>query len=185
MAKLIYSALTSLDGYIEDADGRFDWARPDPEVHAFINERLQAVPIHMYGRRMYEVMKVWEAPQPPDAPATMRDFAASWQAADKVVYSRTLAAVETERTRIVRDFVPAAVRQLKARAQGDLLVGGAELAGRALAAGLVDEVHLYLAQIIVGGGKRALPDGVRLELALVDERRFAGGMVYLRYARRA
>jgi dihydrofolate reductase len=162
----------------------FDWAVPDEEVHAFINDRVQAATIHLYGRRMYDAMKGWEAAPSTGAPAATRDFAAIWQAADKVVYSRTLENIETTRTRLERDFVPDAVRQLKARADRDLLVGGAELAGHAFAAGLVDEVHLYLAPIMVGGGKRALPDGVRLELELADERRFARGMAYVRYRRR-
>ena len=184
MGKLIYSALTSLDGYIEDADGGFAWAAPDNEVHAFINEREQAVTTHLYGRRMYDVMKYWEAAPPPDAAATLRDFAAIWQAADKVVYSRTLEHVDTARTRLERDLVPDGVRKLKADAERDLSIAGAELAGCALAAGLVDEIQLYIVPVIVGGGKRALPDGVRLDLSLAEERRFASGMVFLRHTRR-
>ncbi len=186
MAKLIYSAITSLDGYIEDADGSFDWAVPDDEVHGFINDLERPVGTHLYGRRMYETMVGWETdPTLGDQSPFMRDFAQIWQAADKVVYSKTLAAVSTRRTRIERDFDPHAVRQMKASAGRDLTVGGPALAAHALRAGLVDECHLFVAPIVVGGGKPSLPDGVRLELELLDERRFRSGMVYLRYRTRA
>lgn len=182
MGKLIYMPLCSLDGYVEDASGRFDWAAPDEEVHAFVNDRMRGASLHLYGRRMYETMKFWEATPPADEPAPIRDFAALWQAAEKVVYSRTLQEVASRRTRLERDFVPDAVRKLVAAAPGDVGIGGAELAGRALAAGLVGEVHLYLAPVMVGGGKRVLPSGVRVDLKLLEERRFTGGMVFVRYA---
>ena len=183
MARLIYSAIASLDGYVADAAGAFDWAAPDEEVHAFVNDLERPVGTYLYGRRMYETMVYWEtadavAGQPP----VMLDFAELWRAADKVVYSRTLATVAGARTRIERDFDPGAVRQLKASAERDIGVGGPELAAHALRAGLVDELQLFVVPMVVGGGSRALPDDVRLKLELLDERRFAGGMVYLRYA---
>jgi dihydrofolate reductase len=182
MAKLIYSAITSLDGYIEDADGKFGWAEPDEDVHAFVNDLMRDVGTHLYGRRMYETMAVWET-EPAHAAASpvTADFARIWQAADKIVYSTTLDTAVTTRTRIERVFDPDAVRALKAAAGADLLVGGAELAGHACRAGLVDEVHLFLTPISVGGGKPALPRDVRVTASLVDERRFPGGMVHLRY----
>jgi dihydrofolate reductase len=185
MARLIYSAITSLDGYVADAEGNFDWAVPDEEVHTFINDLERPVGTYLYGRRLYEVMVAWEtahtlANQPP----FMRDFARIWQAADKIVYSRTLKTVSSARTRIERDFDPEAVRQMKARAVRDILVGGPDLAARAIEAALVDEWHLFVAPVVVGGGKQSLPDGVRLELELVDERRFGNGMVYLHYRTR-
>lgn len=182
MAKLIYSAIASLDGYIEDESGSFDWAAPDEEVHAFVNDLERPVGTYLYGRRMYETMVYWEtahtvAGQPPYT----LDFAEIWQAADKVVYSRTLEAASSDRTRIERDFDPEAIRQLKDAADRDLTVGGPDLAAQALRAGLVDELHLFLMPVAVGGGKQALPDGVRVGLELLDERRFGSGVVYLRY----
>jgi dihydrofolate reductase len=182
VAKLIYSAIASLDGYVADEHGKFDWAEPDAEVHAFINDLERPVGTYLYGRRMYGTMAVWETV--PDLAArseVARDFAQIWQAADKIVYSRTLDEAPTARTRIERDFDPEAVRQMKASAGSDLSVGGADLAGDALEAGLVDECHLFVAPIVVGGGKRWLPDDVGLELELLDERRFGGGMVHLHY----
>ena len=179
MGRLIYSAIASLDGYVADAEGKFDWAAPGPEVHAFVNDLERPVGTHLYGRRMYEVMAWWEA-NDDDAPV-MRDFAGIWRAADKIVYSTTLETTSSARTRIERDFDPEAVRRLKAQAGRDLTVGGPHLAGQAIAAGLVDECHLFFVPVMVGGGTRALPDGVRVELELVDERRFASGVVYLRY----
>lgn len=183
MARLIYAAITSLDGYVEDEDGKFDWAMPDEEVHAFVNELERPVGTHLYGRRMYETMVFWESP--PDLagqPAFVRDFAEIWQAADKIVYSRTLPTASGARTRIERDFDPEAVRRLKATAARDLTVGGPELAAQAIEAGLVDEYHLFLVPVAVGGGKRSLPgDRVRVNLELLDERRFRSGTVYLRY----
>ncbi len=185
MAKLIYSAITSLDGYIADEHGNFDWAAPDEEVHTFVNELERPVGIYLYGRRMYEVMVFWETAHTlADQRPVMQDFAKLWQAADKVVYSRTLAAASTTRTRIERDFDPEAVRQLKASAGRDLSVGGPHLAGQAIKAGLVDEYHLFLTPVVVGGGNQSLPDNVRVQLELLDERRFGGGVVYLRYRTR-
>jgi dihydrofolate reductase len=185
MAKLIYSAITSLDGYIADEDGNFDWAAPDEEVHTFVNDLQRPVGTYLYGRRMYEVMVAWETADTfADQRPVMQDFAAIWQAADKVVYSRTLETVSSARTRIQRDFDPEAVRQLKATAGGDLTVGGPDLAAQAFKAGLVDECHLFLAPMVVGGGNRSLPDKVRLKLELLDERRFGNGMVHLRYRTR-
>ncbi len=182
MAKLIYSAITSLDGYVADADGTFDWAAPDPEVHAFVNDLERPVGTYLYGRRMYEVMLAWETGRPLPGPSPVtRDFAGLWRAADKVVYSRTLEAPSSGRTRVERAFDPEAVRRLKASAARDLSVGGPGLAAHALAAGLVDEVHLFLHPIVVGGGTPALPDRVRFRLELLGEHRFAGGVVHLHY----
>jgi dihydrofolate reductase len=182
MAKLIYSAITSLDGYTADEDGNFDWAAPDEEVHTFINDLEQPVGTYLYGRRMYEVMTGWETdPTLADQSPVMRDFAELWQAADKIVYSRTLDTVATARTRIERDFDPEGVWQMKGAAGRDLSVGGPDLAAQALKAGLVDEYHLFVTPIIVGGGNPSLPDKVRLKLELLDERRFGNGTVYLRY----
>lgn len=182
MATLIYSAIASLDSYVADEAGNFDWAAPDEEAHAFINDLERPVGTYLYGRRMYDVMAFWEtlpsdAPEPP----VMHDFAAIWRAADKVVYSRTLAATSTTRTYIEREFDPAAVRRLKASATRDISVGGPGLAAEALRAGLVDECQLFIAPIVVGGGTPWLPDGLLMPLELLDERRFGSGMVYLRY----
>jgi dihydrofolate reductase len=183
MAKLIYSAIASLDGYVEDESGRFDWAAPDDEVHAFVNELERSVGTFLYGRRMYETMVFWETVGTgAEQPAVVRDFAQIWQAAGKIVYSRTLNGVSSERTRLERNFDPPAVQQLKQSSEPDITVGGAELAGQAISAGLVDECHLLLVPIIVGGGRRALPAGVRRQLQLLDERRFSSGVVHLRYA---
>jgi dihydrofolate reductase len=179
MAKLIYSTIASLDGYIADEDGNFDWAAPDEEVHAFVNDLERPVGTYLYGRRMYEVMAVWETIDDP-APV-MRDYAEIWRAADKVVYSKTLDAVPTPRTRLERDFDPDAVRRMKATAQSDISVGGPELAAQAIAAGLVDELHLFVTPVVVGRGKRSLPNNVRVNLELLDERRFGDGVVHLHY----
>jgi dihydrofolate reductase len=182
MAKLIYSAITSLDGYVADEDGNFDWAAPDEEVHSFVNELERQVGTYLYGRRIYETMVYWETAHTlPDQPPVVEDFAQIWQAADKIVYSRTLETVSSARTRIERDFDPEAVGQLKASAGRDLSVGGPDLAAQAIKAGLVDEYHLFLTPIVVGGGKQSLPDNVRLELELLDERRFGSGVVHLHY----
>jgi dihydrofolate reductase len=185
VSKLIYSAITSLDGYIADEDGNFDWGVPDEEVHTFINDIGRPVGTYLYGRRMYEVMAAWEDGESfaDEAPA-MQDFAQIWQAAEKIVYSRTLETVSTAKTRIERDFDPDAVRRLKAAASRDLTVAGPGLAAHAFKAGLVDECHLFLAPIVVGGGTQSLPDHVRLPLELLDERRFGNGFVYLRYRTR-
>ena len=182
MAKLIYSAITSLDAYVADEDGTFDWAAPDEDVHRFVNELERPVGTYLYVRRMYTVMSYWEDPpglagQPP----FIQDYAEIWQGAGKVVYSRTLESASTARTRIERDFDPEAVRRMKAAAEADIGVGGPELAAQAIRAGLVDEFHLFLTPILVGSGNRALPDGVRLQLELLDERRFDNGTVHLHY----
>jgi dihydrofolate reductase len=184
MARLIYSMLMSLDGYITDEDGNFDWAEPDAEVHAFANDLERSVGTHLYGRRMYEVMQYWETLPLDEEPAHIREYAEIWRAADKVVYSRTLTSTSSSRTRIERDFDPDTVRQMKESADRDLTVGGSDLAAQAIKAGLVDEVQLFLAPTVVGGGTRSLPDGIRLDLELTDERRFEGGMVFLRYRTR-
>jgi dihydrofolate reductase len=181
MAKLIYVSIESLDGYVADEDGRFDWAEPDEEVHAFVNEVEGPVGTYLLGRRMYEVLVYWETLDLADEPPVIRGFAEIWRAADKVVFSRTLAAVASARTQIEREFEPEAVRQLKADADRDLSVGGPGLAAHAFAAGLVDELHLFVAPVVVGGGTRSLPDGVRADLELLDERRFGNGTVYLHY----
>lgn len=182
MAKLIYAAIASLDGYVEDADGRFDWSEPDEEVHAFVNELERPIGTYLYGRRMYETMVFWETVSPnADEPAVFLDYAAVWQAADKVVYSRTLPHVSSANTRLERDFDPDQVRQLKQASATDISVGGAELAGHAFRAGLIDECHLFLCPIVVGGGKRALPDAARAQLELLDERRFTNGVVHVHY----
>lgn len=186
MAKLIYSAIMSLDGYIEDPDGKFDWAVPDEEVHRFINDLERAAGTYLYGRRMYETMMGWETdPSFAAESPFMRDFAEIWQAADKIVYSRTLKAVSTAKTRIDRHFDPEAVQQLKATTRQDILIGGPDLAAHAFRARLVDECHLFLAPIAVGGGKQSLPNSVRVELELLEERGFGNGMVYLHYRTRS
>ncbi len=181
MAKLIYTAIASLDGYIEDESGQFDWAAPDEEVHTFINDLERPVGVYLYGRRMYETMRVWETdPSLTEEPIT-RDFAHIWQSADKIVYSTTLQAAPTRRTRIERHFDPAVVRGIIASSDRDVAIGGPSLAYHAFQAGLVDECHLFLVPVVVGGGKPALPHGVRLNLDLRDVRRFANGTLHLRY----
>jgi dihydrofolate reductase len=182
MAKLIYAAIASLDGYVEDEEGGFDWAMPDEEVHAFANDLERPIGTYLYGRRMYETMVFWEtASAEADEPAVFRDYAEIWRAAEKIVYSRTLQTVSSARTRIERDFDRDAVRRLTQSSGADIAIGGAELAGQAIGAGLVDECHLLLCPIVVGGGKRALPDSVRAQLELLDERRFRNGVVHLHY----
>jgi dihydrofolate reductase len=181
MAKMIYSAITSLDGYVADEDGNFDWAEPDEEMHTFVNELERPVGTYLYGRRIYEVMVAWETMDLSDQPPFIRDYAEIWRAADKVVYSTTLETTSSDRTRIERDFDPEAVRQMKARAERDISVGGPHLAAIAIGAGLVDELHFFLAPIVVGGGTRSLPDDVRVELELLDERRFGNGTVHLHH----
>jgi dihydrofolate reductase len=181
MAKLIYGAIASLDGYVADEDGKFDWCMPDEEVHAFVNDLERPVGTYLYGRRMYDVMVAWETMDLAGRSPVMRDYAELWRAADKIVYSTTLQVAASARTRIERDFDPEAVRRLKAQAECDISVGGPGLAGQAIRAGLVDEYHLFLSPVIVGGGTRALPDGVGRQLELLDERRFANGVVHLHY----
>jgi len=183
MAKLIYSAIASLDGYIEDEQGKFDWAAPGEEEHAFVNDLERPIGTHLYGRRMYETMVYWETVGTgADQPAVIRDFAETWRAAEKIVYSRTLQSPSSVRTRIENDFDAGAITRLKESADRDITIGGATLAGEAMAAGLVDECHLFLTPIIVGGGKRALPDNVRAQLGLLAERSFRSGVVHLHYA---
>jgi dihydrofolate reductase len=182
MAKLIYSAIASLDGYVEDAEGKFDWAAPDGEVHAFVNDLERPIGTYLYGRRMYETMVFWETVSTGvDQPTASRDFADIWRSAEKVVYSRTLQTVSSARTRIERDFDIDAIRRLKQTSGPDITIGGAELAGQAIRAGLVDECHLFLTPILVGRGKPALPENVRTPLELLDERRFESGVVHLHY----
>jgi dihydrofolate reductase len=185
VARLIYSAITSLDGYVADQDGNFDWAAPDEEVHAFVNDLERPIGTYLYGRRMYEVMVFWETAHAiTDQPPCVRDFAQIWRAADKIVYSTTLETTSSARTRVQRDFDPEAVRQMKATAGRDLSVGGPELAAQAIKAGLVDEYHLLITPVVVGGGTQSLPSDVRLKLELLDERRFDNGVVHLHYRTR-
>jgi len=182
VARLIYSAITSLDGYVADEAGNFDWAAPDEEVHRFVNDLERPVGTYLYGRRMYEVMVAWEAAEKfAEQTTVVTDFARVWQAAEKLVYSRTLKAVSSARTRMERDFDPEAIRQMKASAVRDITVGGPELAAQAIRAGLVDEFHLFVTPVVVGGGTPALSDHVRVKLELLHERRFGSGVVYLRY----
>lgn len=185
-ARLVYLALESVDGYIEDRQGKFDWARPDDEVHWFVNELLRPVGTYLYGRRMYETMQGWETEYGRESdPPRMRDFAQIWRAADKVVYSKSLKQVSTPKTRLERTFEVDVLRAMKAQADRGLAIGGPELAAHAFRAGLIDDIHLLIAPRIVGGGKPSLPDGLDLKLELVDERRFPKSSVaYLRYAAR-
>ena len=185
MANLVYVANTSLDGYTEDKDGKFDWTEPSEEYFRFITNLVRATRTHLYGRRMYESMLVWETdPNLAAQSPLMRDFAEVWQAANKIVYSRTLENISTRKTQLEQSFDPEAIRRLKAASEHDILIGGPELTAHAFRAGLIDECHLFLIPILVGGGKPALPDNVRLELELVAERRFGSGTVYLGYRTR-
>jgi dihydrofolate reductase len=181
MAKLIYLILASLDGYIADKDGKFGWAEPDEEVHVFVNDLERSVGTYLYGRGMYEVMTAWETLDLADEPPVMKDYAEIWRAADKIVFSRTLESVSSAKTRLEREFDSAAIRRLKEQAGRDLAVAGPGLAAEAIKAGLVDELQLFLAPVIVGAGKRALPDDVRVDLELLEERRFGSGFVFVRY----
>jgi dihydrofolate reductase len=184
MAKLIYSAITSLDGYIEDGEGNFDWGAPDEEVHSFINELERPVGTYLYGRRMYETMVYWETVQAfADQPPCVQDFTVLWRAADKIVYSKSLETVSSAKTRIEREFDPRAIQEMKAVREHDITVGGPNLAAQAFNAGIVDECQLFLTPIVVGGGKRSLPINIRLELELLSERRFRSGVVFLHYRR--
>jgi|SRR5271157_139055 len=185
MARLIYVANSSLDGYIEDRQGKFDWTEPSEEVFRFITNLVRSATTYLYGRRLYDTMLVWETdPSLAAASPFMRDFAEMWQAAEKIVYSRTLETVSTRKTQLERSFDAEAIRQLKETAEADILIGGAELAAAAFRAGLIDECQLFLIPILVGGGKQALPSNVRLELELLEERRFVSGTVFLRYRAR-
>ncbi len=181
MAKLIYSAIASLDGYIEDEHGQFGWAKPDDEVHAFVNDLERPVGTYLYGRRMYETMVFWETVSTSGEPEVFEDYAELWRAADKIVYSHTLEKVSSAQTRIEREFDPSTIRALKQVSPADISIGGSELAGQALAAGLIDELHLLLHPIIVGSGKPALPHHVRAHLEVIDQRRFESGVVHISY----
>jgi dihydrofolate reductase len=179
MAKLIYSAITSLDGYIEDEDGNFDWAEPDEEVFSFVNDLERSVGTYLYGRRMYETMVFWETDH--DSDAVARDFASIWRSAEKVVFSRTLQTPTSGNTRIERQFDLRVIREMKSSRERDITVGGPNLAAQAFKAELVDECQLFLTPVVVGDGKPSLPNDVRLDLELLDERRFRNGVVFLHY----
>lgn len=183
-SKLIYSMLMSLDGYTEDKNGKFGWGMPeDEEVHAFVNERGKSLGTYLYGRRMYDTMVFWEtADKEQDMPKVFLDYARQWQAAEKIVFSKTLHETKSERTKIEREFDPEAIREMKASSGHDISVDGPELAGQAIKAGLVDEFQLIICPVIVGGGKRFFPDNVDLKLQLLEEKQFASGIVFLRYA---
>ena len=181
MAKLIYAALASLDGYVADEDGNFDWAEPDQEVHSFVNDLERSVGTMLLGRRMYDVLAVWDTMETADEPGPIKDYAEIWRETDKIVYSKTLESVSGANTRIERSFEADAVRRMKEEAAQDLSVGGPDLAAQAIRAGVVDEIQLFLAPIVVGGGTPALPKGVRVTLELLDERRFGNGTMFLRY----
>jgi dihydrofolate reductase len=186
MAKLIYSVIMSLDGYIADEQGNFDWAAPDDEVHAFVNDLERGIGTHLFGRRMYEVMVAWETPDTfAEQSPVLQDYAKVWKAADKIVYSKTLETVTSARTRIERTFDREAVRRMKSQAIRDVSVGGPNLAAQAMKAGLVDEIHLFAVPVVVGGGNQAFPDHVRVNLELLAERRFSSGTVHLHYRIRA
>jgi dihydrofolate reductase len=182
IAKLIFSANTSLDGYVADAEGKFDWSTPDEEVHRFINDLERRIGTHLYGRRMYEVLVAWETiGSHPDEPPYIYEYGEIWRAAEKIVYSTTLETVSSARTRIEREFDPEAIRKMKASLDRDISVGGPTLAAEAIRAGLVDDYHFLVSPVVVGGGLRTLPDGFRVDLELLDERRFDNGVVYLHY----
>jgi dihydrofolate reductase len=185
MTQLIYSAITSLDGYIEDSNGKFDWAQPDEEVHTFINDLERTAGTYLFGRRMYETMMVWETDPSlaSDSPIT-RDFAEIWREADKIVYSKTLKAISTSKTRIEQAFDPEAIRRMKVATEHEIIIGGPNLAAQAFRSGLIDECHLFIIPIMVGSGKKSLPDNIHLELELLDEHRFRSGVVFLRYQTR-
>jgi dihydrofolate reductase len=185
MGRLVYTTICSLDGYTADADGKFDWAMPDEEEHAFVNDLERPVGTYLYGRRMYETMAVWQEMGGPDVSPVENDYAEVWRAADKVVYSTTLPEVSTPRTRLERAFDADAVRRLVADTDRDVGIGGSTFAASVVRAGLVDDLHLFLHPVVVGGGTRALPDGVRLHLDLVEEHRFGSGVVHLRYTVRS
>jgi dihydrofolate reductase len=181
VGRLLYAAISSLDGYVADREGQFDWSAPDEQVHAAVNDLMRPVSTHLYGRRMYDVLVAWETMEVDEEPPAIQDYASLWRAADKVVYSRTLTAPRSARTRIERDFRPAEVADLKGSVESDLVIGGPELAAQALRDGLVDDVHLFMSPVVVGDGTRALPDDVRLDLELQSERAFDNGVVHLHY----
>jgi dihydrofolate reductase len=179
VAKLIFSAITSLDGYIEDEDGNFDWATPDEEVHSFVSDLERSIGTYLYGRRMYETMVYWETVD--DSNAVARDFASMWRSAEKVVFSRTLQASSSAKTRLEHEFDPRVIQEMKSSQERDITVGGPDLAAQAFKAGLVDEIQFFLTPVVVGGGKPSLPDNVRIGLELLSERRFRSGVVFLHY----
>jgi dihydrofolate reductase len=182
MAKLIYAAISSLDGYVADSEGNFDWSMPSEEVHRFVNNLEGRIGTYLYGRRMYEVMRYWETASTGNGePSAGQEFAKMWQATDKIIYSRSLENVSTARTKLERELDPAVIRRMKADASRDIAVSGPTIAGQAMKLGLVDECHLFLSPIVVGGGTPALPDNVRIQLELLDERRFGNGVVHLHY----
>jgi dihydrofolate reductase len=181
MAKLIYSIITSLDGYIEDEEGRIGWGAPDEEVSSFVNDLERSVGTYLYGRRLYETMVYWETVQTPADDLHERDFTALWRAADKIVYSTSLATVSSAKTRLERTFDPNVIQEMKSSQERDITVGGPNLAAQAFKAGLVDECQLFLTPIVLGGGKPALPSNVRLALELLSERHFRSGVVFLHY----
>jgi len=181
LAKLIYSAIASLDGFVADREGSFAWSAPDEEIHGAVNDLMRSVGTHLLGRRMYDVLVAWETIDTAAASSAVREFAELWRASDKIVYSTTLEEAATARTRIERRFDPGEVERLKATASRDLSIGGPSLAAQAIRANLVDDIHLFLNPIIVGGGTRALPDDAELKLELLDERRFRGGVVSVSY----
>jgi dihydrofolate reductase len=185
MSKLIYTAITSLDGYVADSDGNWDWSVPDEEVHGFVNDLERSIGTYLLGRRMYEVLVAWETMDTAAEPAVIQDYAEIWRATDKVVYSKSLEAASSAKTRIERNFDSEAIREMKATAEPDISIAGPELAAQAIGAGLVDELHRLVSPIVVGGGTPSLPDGVRVPLELVDERRFGNGVVHLHYRVRA
>ena len=185
MARLIYSAICSLDGYVADTDGNFDWARPDDELHSFINDLERPIGTYLYGRRMYETMVFWETAEvSPDQCEPVSDYAGIWRAAEKVVFSRKLDQVSSAKTRVEREFDPESIQRLKAEAERDISIGGPALAGEAIKAGLVDEYHLSINPVVVGGGTAALPSDAHVELELVDQRRFDSGVIHLHYRAR-
>ncbi|THG29275.1 dihydrofolate reductase family protein [Naasia lichenicola] len=182
MGRLIYASIVSLDGYVADAAGRFDWSEPDDEVHRFVNEIQRPIGTHLYGRRLYDVLVAWETWDVTREPEVIRDYAEIWRGADKVVYSRTLQEPKSARTRIVEEFDVTAVVELKATSATDILIGGPEIAALALAAGIVDEIHLLVSPVVVGAGNPAFPDDLALSLELTAEHRFGNGVVHLQYS---
>ena len=181
MGKLLYSSIASLDGFVADGGGNFDWGAPDDEVHTAVNDLERSIGTYLYGRRMYEVMVAWETMDLADEPSYIAEYARIWRTADKVVYSSTLGQVASERTRLERAFDPVVVADMLQASSSDVSIGGPGLATHALRAGLVDELHLFVAPVVVGAGTRWLPDDARMTLALLEERRFANGMVHLHY----
>jgi dihydrofolate reductase len=185
MARLVYAVLASLDGYVADEAGNFDWAAPGEDVHRFINELERSVGTYLFGRRLYEIMAVWQDfPDIEQEPEVIGEYAAIWQSADKIVYSETLAAVTTPKTRLDRSFDPQSVRAMVTDQEQDVSIGGPTLASHALRAGIVDDIHLFIVPHIVGGGTPCWPAGLPLQLDLAEQERFSDGTVYLHYTTR-